>query len=251
MVETKSEVTSALKALRERGALAARLEAHNKTRFLKRIYVMGCGRSGTWLLTGIMATFKDASVLYKEIPVEYFGLLSSDHSAVVLKRTAKAYETIEAIPPQIIILFIVRHPFDVLTSHHAIFSLISGRQYHVTPGRWLGETLALRWLIDSQRPCTKIVRYEDLVTDPNRIQAEIGSFLEMEIETPADEYHKVFKPPPEIMRTMQGLRPPDVSSIGRWKSDPEAIAYLKSIQLRLSACLPWIEKTFGYHISLS
>jgi hypothetical protein len=225
MLENESEVRETLKALRKPGALAARLEASNKTHFLKRIFVMGCGRSGTWLLTGIMATFKDVSILYKEVPVEYFGLLSSERSAVVLKRNFISYETIETIPLPITILSIVRHPFDVLTSHHPIRS----RQYHITPGRWLGETMALRWLIESKRPCTKIVRYEDLVGDPNRTQMEIGLLLDMQIATPANEYHKVFKPSSQVMQAMHGLRPPEVNSINRWKSDPEAISYLKSV----------------------
>jgi hypothetical protein len=247
MVDIDPQVSETLKALRKPGALAAHLEASNKMRFLKRIYVMGCGRSGTWLLTGIMATFKDVSVLYKEVPVEYFGLMSTERSAMVLKRSGIAYATIEAIPPQITILFIVRHPFDVLTSRHPT----SIRHYHIPPGRWLGETMALRWLIESKRPSSKVIQYEDLVSDPNRIQVEIGSLLQMQIETPANEYHKLFKPSEQVIQTMHGLRAPDVSSINRWKSDPEAIAYLKSIRLRLSDCLPWTGKAFGYDVSMN
>jgi hypothetical protein len=247
---TKVQLDEILKALRKPGALAFRLQEMDKTRYIHRIFIMGCGRSGTWLLTGIMATFKGVSVLYKEVPVEYFGAVSSERNALVLKRNFRSYENVEAIPRQITILHVIRHPFDVLTSHHPIAGQRTGQQYHITPGRWLGEMMALRWLMESERPCTKIVRYEDLVTDPNRTQAEIGSFLKMDIETPATEYHMVIQPPPEMMQSMHGLRSPDVSSIGRWKSDLEAIAYLKSIRLRLSDCLPWVGRTFAYDLEL-
>src|SRR5947199_1870662 len=41
------------------GRLAARLEEIDDIKKIQRIFVMGCGRSGTWLLTGLMATFND------------------------------------------------------------------------------------------------------------------------------------------------------------------------------------------------
>jgi hypothetical protein len=193
-----------------------------------------------------MSTFADVSVLYEEVNVEYFGLLSTDRTTMVLKRHDRAYETIETIPPQIDIFFIVRHPFDVLTSVHPD----SPGSYYVTSGRWLGETMALKWLVDSQRPRAKIIRYEDLVTDPSRVQEEIATFADLRIQTPAAEYYKVFKPSARVIETMHTLRPPETSSIDRWKSDPNAVAHLKSLQLRLTDCLPWIERTFGYDIRL-
>ena len=40
------------------GALDARLTQIDSDRPIKRIYIMGCGRSGTWLLTAAMSTFQ-------------------------------------------------------------------------------------------------------------------------------------------------------------------------------------------------
>jgi hypothetical protein len=245
---SKLHIDKALDELRKPGTLVRHLEASAKD--AKLIYIMGCGRSGTWLLTGIMSTFKDISILYREVPVEYFGLLRCQRAALVLKRDAQAYETIESIPQQISIIFAVRHPFDVLTSVHPRTRRSKGRLYHITPGRWLGETMALKWLIDSARPRTKIVRYEDLAGDPNKIQSEIATSLDLEIETSAMEFHKVFKPPAKVIDTMHGLRSPEISSVERWRTDPSAIAYLKTLRLRLADCLPWVERTFGYDTQL-
>jgi len=233
-----------LKELKKPGALACRLS--NSDKAVQRIYTMGCARSGTWLLTGIMSTFADVSVLHKEVNVEYFGLLSTDRRTMVLKRHDRAYETIESIPQQISIIFMVRHPFDVLTSRHPD----TPGSYYVTAGRWLGETMALKWLADSQRPRTKIIRYEDLAADPNQVQGEIASFANLRVQTLASEFHKVFKPSARIIETMHGLRPPETTCIGRWKYDAEAFAHLKSLQLRLADYLPWVGRTFGYDLKL-
>lgn len=247
MAAIDTDIRKTLIALRQPDALANRLRSEN----VNRVFVMGCGRSGTFLLTSTMATFRNVGVFYSEVPVEYFGIINKHHDTIVLKRAANSYETIEQIPSEISIVYIVRHPFDILTSIHPTARLKTGRYYHITPGRWLGETMALRWLVESNRLRTKIVRYEDLVRDPNRVQAELGSFLDLEIETKASDFHNVCSPPPMAIQAMNGLRPFDGKSIGRWQSDPEAINYLRSIRFRLSECLPWIGRTFDYDITMN
>jgi hypothetical protein len=168
---------------------------------------------------------------------------------VALKRTAYSFETIETIPAQITILFIVRHPFDVLTSIHPE-SHRTGRRYHVTCGRWLGETMALKWLVESKRPKTHVLRFEDLIVDPLHTQRQIGEVTGLSIKTPANEFHTVCKPPLRATRAMHGIRPLETNTVERWKANPEAIAYLRSVQSRLCHSLPWVEENFGYDISL-
>jgi hypothetical protein len=111
--------------------------------------------------------------------------------------------------------------------------------------------MALRWLIESQRPRTKIIRYEDLVRRPNEVQSGIAEAFKLKIERPAGEYCEVFKPTPQDELSMHGLRPPDAESIDRWKKDRDAKNYLSSIRLRLGDCLPWMAATFGYEIDLN
>ena len=74
---------------------------------------------------------------------------------------------------------IVRHPYDVLTSHNPITRL----QYHVTPHRWLGEMSAVKYLFDSKKANSLIIRYEDLVTDAEGVQVELGATFRLQIET--------------------------------------------------------------------
>jgi hypothetical protein len=246
MKQREAYIKQKLEALVAPGTLTEWIDQQDRLKFTNRIYVMGCGRSGTWLLTGIMSTYEAITVVPYEVDVAYFGLIDCDTDALVLKRAKRSYERIESIPSSISILYIVRHPFDVLTSHNPK----SNRLYYVDPGRWVGEIMALRWLIESQRLKTKIIRYEDLVKRPNEVQSAIAEAFNLKIERPANEYCLVFKPAPQDELSMHGLRPPDPSSIDRWKQDSDAKNYLSSIRLRLSDCLPWVAATFGYDIDL-
>jgi hypothetical protein len=172
-----------LNRLAERPALKRRLIEIDKIRAFRRIYVVGCGRSGTWLLTSVMTTFKNIEVVMKELPVAYFGLFKTDRSILVLKRNNVAYQKFKDIPRQIEMVYIIRHPFDVLTSHLPI----SQRPYHILPDRWLGEMAALRYLIDSGRKKTMVLRYEDLVSKPVETQVALADFFNLEIGVPIDQ----------------------------------------------------------------
>jgi hypothetical protein len=218
-----------LKRLMKKGALEKRLTDIDKTKAFRRIYVMGCGRSGTWLLTGVMSTFNDVEVVVKELAVEHFGLFQTDRSILILKRDSVAYQRIKEIPQQIEIVFIVRHPFDVLTSHLPI----SRRPYHILPHRWLGEMLALQYLLDTGRKNTKIIRYEDLVSKPVESQRELARFFTLQIRVPLDQVVKM-----------------DQSSIGKYKLDTTKIQYLQRIKPDLGDMLSWVAKTYNYDVSL-
>jgi hypothetical protein len=94
-----------LRRLQQPGALQQRLAEIANRKSLRRIYVMGCGRSGTWLLTHIMSTFFGVEVVARELPVEYFGLLMTDRSILILKRDKAAYQRIQQIPASIEIAY--------------------------------------------------------------------------------------------------------------------------------------------------
>lgn len=108
---------NALHQLSQPGSLDAQMAIMDRDRPLKRIYIMGCGRSGTWLLTAVMSTFQDVYLVPKELDVEHFGLFSTTSSTLVLKRNWNSFERIEQIPAQVQIAYIVRHPYDVLSSY--------------------------------------------------------------------------------------------------------------------------------------
>jgi hypothetical protein len=232
--------------LSQPGNLESRLRELDTDRRLTRVFVMGCGRSGTWLLAGVMTTFRDVTVVYRELGVEHFGLLSPDCAALVLKRAWDSYKRIGDIPERIGIAYIVRHPYDVLISHNPA----TDRAYHVTPDRWVGEALALQRLVDKKRSNTKIIRYEDLVTDPDAAQESLGSFFDLQTGSSVSNITVTFKPPAKTAAAMHGVRPIDRQSVDRHKSRPVHRDYIREIRPRLGRTLDWVAEAFDYDLSL-
>jgi hypothetical protein len=233
-----------LARLKDPTALERRLAEMTKRRPFRRIYVMGCGRSGTWVLTHVMNTFKDTDVVLQELAFEYFGLLATRSAVLVFKRDHIAYQRIEQIPECIEIVCIVRHPFDVLTSHLPG----SGRPYHILPQRWLGEMTALRYFLDTGRKRTKIIRYEDMVTDPVKIQSGLGEFFGLSIALSMDDFYTSSSNASE--GPMHRARKLDPNSINKHKQDPEKVKYLKEIKPGLGEMLKWVGDVYHYDISL-
>jgi hypothetical protein len=228
-------------------SLSATLRELDGGRPRTRIFIMGCGRSGTWLLTGIMATFEDLFLLAEESPYTRFADIKGEQSVHIVKRDFMSFEQVDLIPPEIGILAVVRHPFDVLTSHHPAFQF----RYHISPRRWNGEMGALRWLLETKRPKSMIVRYEDLVTDPDGRQKAIADFFGLRIRISAMDYQRVFRPPEEALQAMHGIRQPDKKSVGRWKNDPLDRAHIMEILPELQPSLEWVSAQFGYDTSTS
>jgi Sulfotransferase family len=228
--------------LRRPGALRQRLAEFDTCKPLRRIYVMGVGRSGTWLLTHVMATFFDVEVVPRELPVEYFGLLMTDRSVLVIKRDGNTYQRIQQIPANIEIVYIVRHPYDVLTSYLPN----SPRPYFVRPERWVGQLTALRHLLDSQRKNIKVVRYEDLVRHPVEWQKKLEHFFRLKIRIPINTLYTTSNNPSES--PLHRSRKIDVSSIDKHKRDPAKLSYLSRIKPQLGEVLDWVAKTYDYDL---
>jgi len=235
--------------LSKEGELKKRISDMDKNNPQKRIYIMGCGRSGTWLLTSDMSTLQDVCLVPKEVPVEYFGLVNTSNSTLILKRNYNAYQSVDRIPEEISILYIIRHPYDVLTSFHPR-SVSSARHYHITPDRWLGEMHALQFLIKTCRRNVKVVRYEDLVSKPEEIQAEIAEFFNLQIGVSTDAIAKTDLLPPEAVSAMHGIRNIDTNSLNKYKRDEEKMNYLKRIKPRLGRVLNEISNQFDYDVTL-
>ena len=216
---------------------------------MNKIYIMGCGRSGTTFLLTLMTSFQDTYVHIDAAPVpgedhfRAFDSIKTEASTVVVKRVSDAYKFIYEMPDQLKLLYLVRHPLDVVTSTLNY----RGKTYknYIPPERWLAETKALRSLIESQRQGVFLLRYEDLVLQPDTAQRKIGDYFGLKIDTLFSRCHERFIASEDIDATLNGLRPPDASSIGRWKSQqhmPQLTAVLQEIESELE----WFCAQFGY-----
>ena len=235
-----------LRGLQKTGALQARLDQMDKETPRNRLYLMGCGRSGTWLLTGLMHSYADMAVVAKELSVEHFGVLQSNSPNILLKRAWNSHETVEKIPEKIGIIHIIRHPYAVLTSHNPVIP----REYYITSGRWLGEMMALKYLLDIKRPNLTVVRYEDLVTDPAAMQQFVAQACGLRIIAAPDEALQRLQRVPEAVKAMHGLRNIDKGSLDKFRTDPRKVAYLRSLQPRLEPLLSWMGQRFDYDLTL-
>jgi len=80
----------------------------------------------------------------------------------------------------------VRHPADTCTSR------MPGREgYYVSPERWLAEHEAAKRLM-ANHPAERLIvmRYEDLLADPDAVQAKIAATWQVAFDLPFSRYHE-------------------------------------------------------------
>lgn len=159
----------------------------NTAKEKKVIFIAGCARSGTSLLHRCMATIESPDFLWSENSLlELYERGVSDGTNIVLKRRASCHKTLHLAPNCVNILYIVRNPKSVLTSR------VRHREgYYVSAERWAAEAEAY-WRLKERHPANKlvIVRYEDLVANPDHIQTHIGDKLDVVFDFPFSEYWK-------------------------------------------------------------
>jgi hypothetical protein len=211
----------------------------------KRIYIMGCGRSGTTMLMSMMRCFDDTFVLIDparggEDSIGRFATIDAPERAHVIKRDAIAHQFAQLIPDCIDILHIIRHPLDVLVS---TLKLEKTWERYIKPDRWRPEISSLRELID--RRSMLVFRYEDLVGDPDAVQSSIEHRFGLRPVVPFSRFHETFEPAKIIAQTMNGIRAPSTASVGRW-STSDNINYCRSLWPEIKSDVQWVCERFDY-----
>lgn len=149
------------------------------------VFVTGCARSGTSLMQRCLATLHDPDYFWREnIIADVYRDEPYQASNIVLKRRASCYKYFSLIPPGVKIVHMVRSPKYVFTSR-----VKEDGDFYMKPDRWIGEYEAFLELEKSRPENTLVVtRYEDLVQDPDAVQATIGSALNLEFDLPFSRY---------------------------------------------------------------
>ena len=195
-------------------------------------FIAGCARSGTTLLLDLISSFKDTHALKSE--ERHFGYFSNVESAaanLVLKREANTHQKLKDLPPEINLIYLVRHPFDTLTSHHPNY--FPHRRFHVSERRWRDEYAGLKRL-QAKQPTRVIhyVRYCDLVTSPDAVQKSLATGLDLEIDHPFSESGVSFF----------------TSSIGKHRRDRKLERYLWLLPNMLRQEMKQFCNEFGYEL---
>ena len=188
----------------------------------KRIYIMGCAKTGTTLLLRLFHAFKDVRVIEREIGLGPFLKWRSSLPVIVGKRAGLSLfsntlpkgkdkvqrNILESNDIKVIVL--VRDPADVMESRY-----VSAQRYLDSMAQIEGMPQA-DWLT--------AIQYENLVENPDEIQEGIAHWLGLEIEHKWSEYPAFF---PEASRRLlidpegpNSLRPINTDRIGKgynWK----------------------------------
>jgi hypothetical protein len=219
---------------------------------IKRVYIIGCSRSGTTMLHYAMIAFKNTILFDKETNLwsrpsisEVFTVYKEKSDKTiptfyVSKRHAEwwqdkdLYKTIEHVSKyNVYIINIIRDPRDVLSSRHPY----DKKRYYVEPWFWEKSVEASEFLMKNLGSYRNklTVRYEDVVLNP-KITEEIlienlGIELKENIKSwdnlkdnleKSDIDHK-------MIPYMHKLRNFDKGSIGNWKNDEESKGYLENV----------------------
>jgi hypothetical protein len=199
-----------------------------------KIFIAGCGRSGTTLTRDLMRCFEGVYAHKREAPISLFDRLEDQKVPnLIVKRTSACYKTLHKLPADIKLLYCVRHPFDTLTSSHRL--TVDRRRFHITEDRWKREYRSLHRLQERQpdRPIF-ILRYEDLIKDPDGIQKQIAKHFGLTID------HLFTK-------NAEGIEiHPD--SLEKWRKSPELAAYVNGFDPAWKEKIAKFCEEFGYSL---
>ena len=186
-----------------------------------RIHVVGAApRTGTTLMF--------------ELLVASYGIDgSAEHEMSIFDRPSGPYDVFcSKLPGDILsvgpllrfdehlwVINMIRDPRDVVVSRHAR----EPTKYWVHLGVWKRRSGAARRLVNHPRFVT--VRYEDLVTDPARVQGEIEDRLPF-LRRKADfkDFHKNAAPSDRAVEALGGVRPIEATSVGGWRHHKARLA---------------------------
>jgi hypothetical protein len=213
----------------------------------ERIYIAGCSRSGTTLLACMMVCFDDVHIDFKERDFLDFVRINSRKKCHVMKRMFRSWATLDMLPDEIKLIYMVRHPYDVLTSFHPVHP---GKKHYTSMGRWLVEFDALESIM-TRRTLDQnliIMKFEDLVTRPAQVQGRLENACSLSALESFEHFEKAVEQhslPEQYRLALRGLRRPDSSTVERWKrgdQDADIQALVDQQPARLSRFL----EIFGY-----
>lgn len=212
--------------------VATRLRSPSRTKPAARIFIAGCARSGTTLTRSLMGRFDDTYVHRSEAHYRLFDGLNQPQTNLVVKRTAGGHLDLSDLPASVGLIYCVRHPFDVLTSSHP--ETKAQRPFHVTTERWEAEYDGLLRLRQAQPGRSiLILRYEDLIAEPDAAQQRIAQAFGLSATGPFS------RDPNNPIRT---------GSLRKWESNEAFRTYLRQLPPPFLKRVEGFCREFGYDL---
>lgn len=212
---------------------------------INRLLVCGCARSGNTLMLHLLDTgFKDTEIVYdgpggEVVPTEED---ITEGKVVIGKFPKKANKLSKWLKDEHFgAVYMMRDPRDVLVSKH----WLKPGKFWVQPKRWIQTAEIAEQYKDHER--VLLVKYEDLLRNPEDIQRKISVKFGLEITRSFNECHSNFdKNDVTNINNMNGARPFDSSRIGNWTKDKEKKQYVERTLKAFPDIKKWMHE-FGYH----
>lgn len=180
---------------------------------MKRVHIVGSVRSGTSLMLGCMVNgFQHDASCEHEMPI--FREPEGSPGLFISKQPSDIKRIHMLLPhdPNLFVIYMERDPRAVIASIHPI----DPARYFADFRIWKESHFAARKLAGDVR--FKLIRYEDLVEDPDSVQRELAghwSFLTM--TDPFSIFDQKARPSFKAEEAMQGVRPISTDRIDAWK----------------------------------
>ena len=140
-------------------------------------------------------------------------------------------------------IIMIRDPRDVLSSRHI---KTGDHAYFQNIDQW--KDIHAHVMQHCNDPDVMVVRYEDLVTDPNTVQAKVEAFTGEQSERRFNDAPAAIRPDFDT-HPLNGVRPVDCSRVGRWARSEHRLR-MEEILRELPA-LPQILIDLGYETDTS
>jgi len=184
----------------------------------QRIHIVGPQRSGTTLMQALFGTCFDIDGvttqeerLWRRGPAGERVLMTKRPGDEVLA------PTLLPVDPNLWFVFMLRDPRDVVVSEH-------GRE----PGKYWSNLRVWRQSLAvyqklKDHPRFIVVRYEDMVTAPDKVQEDLVRRMPfLKTTVPFSHYHEHVSQAAaqsgQFNRAMRGIRPVTTESIGAWRA---------------------------------
>ncbi len=180
----------------------------------KRIVICGSPRSGTTLMNELMRCYSDTFVMNREEYALRFPYLLPNKKYIVTKHPLDfmSFDAIIDTFRDPFIVFLLRDPRDVIVSKH----YTNKDRYLVNFQTW---KKALHAFNDLNYENKMLVRYEELIKNPEAVQQRIAHRLQISISGDFSEFHTKSEKRHRDIKALGGIRPIDPENVGKYMQE--------------------------------
>lgn len=184
----------------------------NHSGFLpKRIVICGSPRSGTTLMNELLRCYDDVHVMNREEYALRFPYLILKKQFIATKHPLdfNNFSSIINTFQEPLIIYMLRDPRDVIISKH----YKNKDFYLITYPTWQEAITAYEGLDYDKK---LLIKYEDLIENPEAIQRQISEAANLNIKGKFEEFYKSVDNSHQDIKSLGGVRPIDPNNFGKF-----------------------------------